>query len=311
LNLNWWDIIALQPMMNILIVLTKYLFNNFGLAIILVTIVVNAAMLPLTLKQVRSSKAMQALQPKLAEIQKKYAKDKQKQSQEQMRLFKEAGVSPAGCILPLLVQMPVWIALYQSIMRVLAVIPENLLGLSKYLYSWPMVYSTLPLPNHFLWLNLATGDMLMAILVGGTMWVQQKMVMTPGADPKQQQQASMMLWLMPMMFAFLTLSFPSGLALYWVTSNVVRIGIQYSATGWGGLIKSVPKKPDQDEKYKQRIAEVEQPPQRADIVAPTLTQEEGLSHEESESKRQDSGGGYQKSIRAIRRKSRRGGGHRH
>jgi YidC/Oxa1 family membrane protein insertase len=297
-------------MMNTLIVLTKYLFNNFGLAIIFLTIVVNAAMLPLTLKQVRSSKAMQALQPKLAEIQKKYAKDKQKQSQEQMRLFKEAGVSPAGCILPLLVQMPVWFALYQSIMRVLAVIPENLLGLSKYLYSWPVVYSALPLPNTFLWLNLATGDMLLAILVGGTMWVQQKMVMTPGADPKQQQQANMMLWLMPLMFAFLTLSFPSGLALFWVTSNIVRIGIQYSATGWGGLIRSAPKKPDQDEKYKQRIAEVEQSPQPADIVAPTLTQEEGLSHEESESKWQDRGGGYPKSIRAIRRKPRRGRGHR-
>jgi len=312
LDLNWWDIIALQPMMNTLIVLTKYLFNNFGLAIIFLTIVVNAAMLPLTLKQVHQSKAMQALQPKLAELQKKYAKDKQRMAQEQMRLYKESGISPAGCILPLLVQMPVWIALYQSIMHVMAVMPENLLGLSKYLYSWPVVYSALPLPNTFLWLNLATGDMLLAILVGGTMWVQQKMVMTPGADPKQQQQASMMLWLMPIMFAFLTLSFPSGLALFWVTSNVVRIGIQYSATGWGGLIKSAPKKPTgQEEKYKQRIAEVEKPPQPADIVAPTLTQEEGLSHEESESKWQDGGGGYPKSIRAIRRKPRRGRGHRH
>jgi YidC/Oxa1 family membrane protein insertase len=315
LGLNWWDIIALQPMTNTLIVLTKYLFNNFGLAIIFVTIVVNAMMLPLTLKQVRSSKAMQVLQPKLAEIQKKYAKDKQRLAQEQMRLFKEAGVSPAGCILPLLVQMPVWIALYQSIMHVLAVIPENLLGLSRYLYPWPMVYSTLPLNNEFLGLNLAIGgNMLLAILVGGTMWVQQKMVMTPTADPKQQQQASMMLWLMPMMFAFLTLSFPSGLALFWVTSNVVRIGIQYSATGWGGLVKSAPKKPERDEKYKQRIAEVEKPveklPERADIVAPSLTQEEGLSHEESEGKWQDRGGGYPKSIRAVRRKPRRGRGHR-
>ena len=311
MDLNWWDIIALQPMMNTLIVLTKYLFNNFGLAIIFLTIVVNAAMLPLTLKQVRSSKAMQALQPKLAELQKRYAKDKQGLAQEQMKLYKESGVSPAGCILPLLVQMPVWFALYQSIMRVLAVIPENLLGLSKYLYSWPVVYSTLPLSNHFLWLNLATGDMLLAILVGGTMWVQQKMTMTPTADPKQQQQASMMLWLMPLMFAFLTLSFPSGLALFWVTSNIVRIGIQYSATGWGGLIKSTPKKQTgQDEKYKQRIAEVEKLPERTDTVAPSVTQEEGLSHEESESKWQDRGGGYPKSIRAIRRKPRRGGGHR-
>ena len=306
-----WNLIAMQPMINTLIVLTHYLFGSFGVAIIVVTIIVNAAMLPLTLKQVRSSKAMQALQPKLAEIQKKYAKDKQRLAQEQMRLYKESGVSPAGCLLPLLVQMPVWIALYQSIMHVLAVIPENLLGLSKYLYSWPVVYSTLPLENKFLWLNLATGDMMLAILVGGTMWVQQKMVMTPTADPRQQSQASMMLWLMPMMFAFLTLSFPSGLALFWVTSNVVRIGIQYSVTGWGGLVKSAPKKQgERDKKYKQLISGVEKSPQGGDIVAPSLTQEEGLSHEESGSKRQDRGGGYPKSIRAIRPQPRRGRGHR-
>jgi YidC/Oxa1 family membrane protein insertase len=299
-------------MINTLIVLSHYLFNNFGLAIILVTVAVNAAMLPLTLKQVHASKAMQALQPKLAELQKKYARDKQKLAQEQMRMYKESGVSPAGCLLPLLVQMPVWIALYQAIMRVLAVIPENLLGLSKYLYSWPVVYSTLPLNNEFLGLNLATGNnMLLALLVGGTMWVQQKMVMTPTADPKQQSQASMMLWLMPVMFAFLTLSFPSGLAIYWVASNVIRIGIQYSVTGWGGLAKLLPRKPTAtDKEYKPPVAEVEKKaPEGAEIVAPSLTQEEGLSHGESGSKRQDRGGGYPKSLRAVKRQPRRGRGH--
>jgi len=306
-----WDLIAMQPMINTLIVLSHYLFNNFGLAIIALTIIVNGLMLPLTLKQVRSSKAMQDLQPKLMELQKKYARDKQKLAQEQMRLYKEAGISPAGCLLPLLVQMPVWIALYQSIMRVLAVIPENLLGLSKYLYSWPMVYSTLPLQNKFLWLNLATGDTLLAILVGGTMWVQQKMVMTPTADPRQQSQANMMLWMMPLMFAFLTLSFPSGLALFWVASNVIRIVIQYFVTGWGGLVKSAPKKQIvQDKKEKQRLAEVEKEPSAGDIVAPSSTQEEGVGYGESGSKRQDRGRGYPKSLRAIRRQPRRGRGHR-
>jgi YidC/Oxa1 family membrane protein insertase len=239
-------------MTNILVVLSHYLFNYFGLAIIFLTIIVNAAMFPLTMKQVRSSKKMQDLQPKLLELQKKHAKDKQRLAQEQMRLYKESGVSPAGCLLPMLIQMPVWIALYQSIMHVLAVIPENLLGLSKYLYPWPVVYSTLPLNNDFHWLNLAAGDMILAILVGGTMWLQQKMAMAPAADPSQQRQSSMMLWLMPLMFAFLTLSFPSGLALYWVTSNIIRIGIQYSVTGWGGLVKSAPRQPaDRDKNYKQ------------------------------------------------------------
>jgi YidC/Oxa1 family membrane protein insertase len=311
---NPWDLIILQPMLNSLIVLCNVLFNNFGLAIIVLTIVVNGLMLLLTLKQIRASKAMQDLQPKLTELQKKYAKDKEKLAKEQMRLYKESGVSPAGCLLPLVVQMPIWFALYQSIMRVMAVIPENLLGLSKYLYSWPVVYSTLPLQSKFLWLNLAAPDSyyLLPILVGGSMWLQQKMVMTPTADPKQQSQSNMMLWMMPLMFAFLTLSFPSGLALFWVTSNVIRIGIQYFVTGWGGLVKSAPKKQVvRDKKYKQRIAQVEQAPSGgADIVVPSSAQEEGLDYGDAGSKRQDRGAGYPKSPRAIRRQPRRGRGHR-
>jgi YidC/Oxa1 family membrane protein insertase len=311
LGLNWWDIIAIQPVTNILIVLTHYLFSSFGLAIIALTLVVNAAMLPLTLKQVRASKAMQALQPKIAELQKKYAKDKQKLAQEQMKLYKESGVSPAGCLLPLIIQMPVWIALYQSIIRVLAVIPENLAGLSHYLYSWPVVYSTLPLDNHFLWLNLATGDIFLAILVGASMWVQQKMVTPPSPDPSQKTQSSLMLWIMPIMFAWLALSFPSGLALYWVTSNLFRIGLQYWIGGWGGLVKSTPKKEiGRDKKYKQRIAEVEQAPGGGADVVPSSAREEGLSYEESGDKRPDRGGGYPKSPRDTKPKSRRGGGHR-
>ncbi len=307
-----WNLVAMQPVINTLIVLSQYLFNSFGLAIIALTIVVNVLMYPLTMKQIRASKAMQSLQPKLAELQKKYAKDKQKLAKEQMQMYKESGVSPAGCLLPMLIQMPIWIALFQSIMRVLAVIPENLLGLSQYLYSWPVVYSTLPLQNEFLWLNLATGDMVLALLVGGTMWLQQKMIMTPTADPKQQTQSTMMLWMMPIMFAFITLSFPSGLGLFWVTSSVIRIGIQYFVTGWGGLVKSAPRKQiARDKKYKQRIAQAEEAPSGgADIVVPSSTEEEGLGYEESGSERQDRGGGYPKSLRAIRRHPRRGGGHR-
>ena len=106
-----WNLIAVQPMTNVLIVLSDYLFNNFGLAIIALTIVVNVAMYPLTMKQVRATKAMQAIQPKLAELKKKYGKDKKRMGQEQMKLYKESGMNPAGCVVPMLVQMPIWIAL--------------------------------------------------------------------------------------------------------------------------------------------------------------------------------------------------------
>jgi YidC/Oxa1 family membrane protein insertase len=311
LGLNWWDIIAIQPMTNILIVLTDVLFNNFGLAVIALTLIVNAAMIPLTLKQTRASKAMQEVQPKLAELKKKYGKDRERMAQEQMKLYKESGISPAGCLLPLLIQMPIWIALFQSIMRVLAVIPENLAGLSNYLYSWPMVYSTLPLNNHFLWLNLATGDIFLALLVGASMWVQQKMVQAPTIDPSQKTQSSLMLWIMPIMFAWLTLSFPSGLALFWVTSNLFRIGVQYWIGGWGGLARSAPKKDTgRDKKYKKRIAEVEQAPEGGADIVPSPAQEEDLSYEESGDKRPDRGRGYPKSIRDTKPRSRRGKSHR-
>jgi len=313
-----WNLIILQPVMNILIVLSHYLFNSFGLAIIALTIVVNGLMLKLTLKQIRASKAMQELQPKLAELQKKFAKDKEKLAKEQMRLYKESGVSPMGCLVPMLIQMPIWIALFQSIIRLLAVTPEDFLGLSQYLYSWPVVYSMLPLENNFLWLNLAIPDsyLVLPLLVGGTMWVQQKMVTSTTADPRQQTQSRIMLWMMPMMFAFITLSFPSGLALFWVTSSIIRIGIQYFVTGWGGLVKiTAPKPAGKDKKYKSRIAQVEEKPSEyadtgADIVEPTSGQEEGLGNGKSGDKRQDRGRGYSARLREIGRQPGRSRSHR-
>ncbi len=312
-----WNLIILSPVINVLIVLSNYLFSNFGLAIIALTIVVNVCMYPLTMKQINAMKAMQTLQPKIAELQKKYAKDKQRLAREQMMLYKESGMNPAGCLVPMLIQMPIWIALFQSIIRLLAVTPEDFLGLSQYLYSWPVVHSMVPLADKFLWLNLANPDMLLAILVGGTMWLQQKMAMTPTADPKQQAQSRMMLWMMPLMFGFLCLSFPSGLALFWVTSSVIRVVIQYLATGWGGLVPSMAGKQAlfiRDRKYKRRIALQEAPLKDADIgadiVEPSSTEEEELGNGESGDKRQDRGGGYPTSLRAIRRQSGRSRGHR-
>ena len=225
-------------MINILIVGSKFLFNSPGLAIIIFTIVIRGAMYPLTKKQLLVSKKMQEIQPRIQELQKKYGKDKQRMAKEQAALFKEAGVNNLGCILPMLIQTPIWIALYQSIIRILANGPEELLNLSRYLYpSWNFVFPVVPLNNHFLWLNLGIYDPLyiLPILVFGTMWVSQKMVTPQTTDPQQQAQGQMMLLMMPLLFAFMTLSFPSGLALYWVISNIIQIVMQYYITGWGGL----------------------------------------------------------------------------
>ncbi len=309
--MNIWELIILQPVMNVLVMLTYYLFSNFGLAIIALTIFVRVITLPLTLKQLHATKAMQTLQPMLAELQKKHARDKQKLAQEQMRLYKESGVSPAGCLLPMLVQLPVWIALFQSIMLALAVAPESLLNLSRYLYSWPVVYSILPLGKDFLMLDLATPNMILAILVGGTMWLQQKMVTPVTADPRQQAQSRIMLWMMPLMFGFFALTFPSGLALYWMMSNIITIVIQYYVTGWGALFPSMAGRPGgtgRDKSYTKRITQAEQAPAKTPVEADIVTKEAG-DYERSGDKRQERRGGYPPSLREIRRQSGRGGSH--
>jgi len=233
-----WDLIILSPLINVVIIVSHYLFSSFGLTIIFLTIVIRAVMYPLTVRQLRASKGMQELQPKLVELRKKLAKDKQRLAKEEMAMMKEAGVSPAGCLVPMLIQMPIWIALYQSIIRVLAIAPEDFLNLSRHLYpTWTLVFSQVPLENQFLWLDLAVPDrlILMPILVGGTMWLQQKMVTPSGSDTAQQAQTRMMNWMMPLMFAFFCLSFPSGLSLYWLASNLISIAMQYFIGGWGGL----------------------------------------------------------------------------
>ena len=176
-------------------------------------------------------------------------------SQETMKLYKEFGVNPLGCAVPTLVQFPIWIGLYQSILMVLGDKPENLLALTKHLYpQFPAAQQALPIERFFLWLNLGQPDNLyiLPVLVGGTMWLQQKMMTMPSADPQQAQMNRMMQTMMPLMFAFFTISFPSGLALYWVISNVYSIVTQYFVTGWGSLVKPAPPPAESGKKTKAK-----------------------------------------------------------
>ena len=238
-----WNLVLLQPMLNGLIVLYHFLFSNFGIAIVVFTVIVRLLMLPLTLKQQGASKRMADLQPKLQEIQKKY-KDPKKRSEEQMKLYREFGMNPLGCLWPMLIQMPIWFGLFRSVTLAVAAIPEELLNLSQLLYPWQLIQQTVPLGNRFLWFDLARPDptgFALPILVGASMWIQQRMTPMPSVDPKQSQMNDMMQWMMPVMFAFFTMSFPSGLALYWVTSNVIGVIIQGFISGWGSLRFSLPK----------------------------------------------------------------------
>jgi YidC/Oxa1 family membrane protein insertase len=233
-----WNQVLLGPATNFIVVLDRLLFGSYGLAIIVFTIVLRLATLPLTLRQMRSSKRMSSLQPKLQEIQKKYS-DPKRRSEETMKLYKAEGVNPAGCLLPTLIQFPIWIALYQVIRITLGTTPESLIDLSHRLYPWSFVQQAVPLASHFLWLNLGAPDQsyVLPVLVFATMWLQQKLTMTPttmSANSQTAQTNQMMLWFMPILFAWFSLSVPSGLALYWVITNIAGIALNYFVFEWRG-----------------------------------------------------------------------------
>ena len=227
-----WNQVLIDPMTNALVVLSNVCFGSFGVAIIIFTIIMRGVTFPLTLRQLRSSRAMSALQPKLRDLQKKYT-DPKRRSEETMKLYREAGVNPVGCLLPMLVQMPIWFALYQVIQVTLGSTPESLITLSGRLYPWSYVQHAVPLSDSFLGLDLAQGNLPLALLVGAGMYVQQKMSTPPAMDERQQSMNSTMMWMMPLMFTYFAINFPSGLAMYWFVSSVVSIALQYMYMGPG------------------------------------------------------------------------------
>ena len=248
-----WTVAVTRPLTNVLIFLYTLLGSNFGLAIIAFTVLTRVALYPFTIKQLKSTKAMQQLQPRLKALQERLKNDRTKLQREQMLLFKEAGVSPLGCLGPIILQMPIFIGMFYAIRDTLAGTPETLVSLSKAVYSWlPGGDAAIPLNSHFLGMDLGKSPseeggvvmILMPVLVGGTMWVVQKMsATTTNTDATTAQTTAMMNWMFPLMFGFFTLNFPNGLAIYWVVTNVVSIALQYRVVGWGGLVKQ-PAPPD-------------------------------------------------------------------
>lgn len=227
-----FNAVLVEPMTNALVVLTRVLFGNFALAIIAFTIIIRAATWPLTRTQLKASRAMSTLQPKIQEIQKKY-KDPKRRSEETMKLYREAGVNPMGCLFPMLIQFPIWIGLYQSIRFTLGGTPESLIDLSQRLYPWSYIRNAAPLENTFLWLDLGQPDtsLILPIMVGASMWVQQRMITPQATDERQQSMNRMMLWMMPLMFGWFSMTVPSGLALYWAATSIVGIFMQYFYMG--------------------------------------------------------------------------------
>jgi YidC/Oxa1 family membrane protein insertase len=212
-----------------LLLLYQFLGNNYILAITVFTVIIRLITLPLNLRQQRSMIQTQELQPQIQAIQKKYRDNPQKMQEE----FGKIGYNPAdtlmGC-LPTLIQFPILIGMYRAIQYTLGSTPLDLYELSLRT-STVDLSKLLPVDNKFLWLNLAQPDpwYILPILVGGGMYLQQKLFMpnTSSQNDKDNPAAAMsrsMLYTMPLMFGMFSLSFPSGLSIYFIVSNLIGIG---------------------------------------------------------------------------------------
>lgn len=237
-----WNSLILDPMTNGLMLLYSLLGNNFVLAIVVFTIVMRLITLPLSLKQQRSSMRMQEMQPQVQAIQKKYRDNPQRMQEE----FKKIGYNPTetltGC-LPLLIQMPILFGLYRAIFVLLGSTPQALFELTDRVYPFVDklvgVSTELPIANKFLWLNLGLPDpyYVLPVLIFASMFISQRLLMPPQQkkqDGKAEQSdnpmagmSQSMQYTMPLMMTFFSLSFPSGLSIYWILSNVVSVGQGY------------------------------------------------------------------------------------
>ena len=210
----------------VIIFLYDNVVANYGIVIILLTIIVRLVLTPLTISQTKSMAKMQKIQPALQELQKKYKDDRQKLQQETMEFYKQHNVNPlAGC-LPLLLQLPVFFALFQAL-RTPSEIITNILGqpfIPTYLFGHVKnILLNIPNSNYdFLWMNLNVRDpyFILAILMVATMFISTKMTTS---DPKQK----MITYLMPVVFGAISWNLPSGILVYWVTTNLWSIGQQW------------------------------------------------------------------------------------
>ena len=179
----------------------KYV-GNFGVSIIIVTILIKIMLLPLTLKQDKSMKEMKKLQPELEKIKEKYANDKQMLNIKTMELYKEHKVNPLGGCLPLLLQLPILFALF-GVLR----------------------SGIIPADSSFLWLKLTDKDpyYILPILNGAVSFFQQKLMGSADSNPQMKN----MMYIFPVMMIYISYRMPSGLQLYWLTSSVLAVVQQY------------------------------------------------------------------------------------
>ena len=249
--MNYWELLIVTPFTNVLLLIYKLIGGNFGVAIILFTILIRVITHPLMASQIKGSTKMQEMQnsKEWLEIQKKYKDDKEKLAQEQMKYYKDIGYNPLSSCLPSLIQIPLIFGLYQSITRAMAASPGQLLNLTRTVYSFFPLGNLLPLHSKFLWMDLGQPERIylfgfgipfLAIIVAITTYVQSKVTMPASTNPNDQgaMMGKMMAVYMPLLLGYFALTFASGLSVYFITGNLIGIA-QYALLGkvnWKALI---------------------------------------------------------------------------
>lgn len=223
-DFGWFSFLAV-PLLRLL-KLFQSVTGNYGIDIILLTILVKVLFIPLTNKSMKSMREMQRLQPQMAKLREKYADDREQLNKEMIELYRRHRVNPLGGCLPMLLQFPVFIGLYQALNQSIELRHAPFFlwirDLSNHeCYPWPgqtMVHGCNDLSI------LGFPVPLLVLLMGGSMLLQQWLTPQSGVDPAQQR---MMMILMPVMFTVMFVNFPSGLVLYWLVNNLLTIGQQW------------------------------------------------------------------------------------
>lgn len=238
---NIFDAAIYEPIFNALLYIQKTLpGHDMGLAIILVTLLIKGILYTPSLAAIRSSRQLQSLQPKLKELQVKYKNDREGLAKEQMKLYKESKVNPLSSCLPILIQLPILIGLYQVFFNGLKIDDNGLLVKDQlsHVYGWLRDYfSTTPLNTMFLnFVDIAKNhNVILALLAGGTQFWQSRMLAAPKEPktPEARDEAmastmnKQMMYIFPVVTLVFTYNLPAGLGLYWVTSTVFTIVQQY------------------------------------------------------------------------------------
>lgn len=219
--------VLFQPLFNALVLLYNFLpGNDFGIAVIALTVLIRLALYPLMAKSLKSQKVFSELQPKIKEIQQKFKDNKSKQAEEMVKLYKEAKMNPLSGFLPLLIQLPLLIALYQVFWKGLQ--PEAMNNLYAFIPNMGQID-----PSFLGIINLSQASMFLAVLAGTFQFIQTK-TMNPKSKKKGKtnkmtdMMQKQMLYFFPFFTIVILLRLPAAIALYWIVTSLFSIGQQRS-----------------------------------------------------------------------------------